>query len=209
MATKAQRRRWICPVCKSGKLAPSRPRKDDTRRYCLPCSDRSGRLVQRSCPSVERKAAAKSERRAQTKLHESARRCEGETLSGVHIPSAARVLWSLPVMRDARAEFGRSRQLPEIRIRRRSDGFTSGRAFPSQHRIVLSIGEGVSAVAIKELLLHELAHIVCPSREHHGSEFRRVLCQAATEAWGTTIRTGDARRVYDLDRLIRNELLSQ
>ena len=32
-------------------LAPSRPRKDDTKSYCIPCSERTGRLVRRVCPA--------------------------------------------------------------------------------------------------------------------------------------------------------------
>jgi hypothetical protein len=46
--------RWQCPKCGDGKLAPRRPRRNDTRRYCLPCSDKTGRLVQRQAPSLER-----------------------------------------------------------------------------------------------------------------------------------------------------------
>lgn len=34
--------RWECPHCKNVKLAPSRPRMKDVRRYCLPCSERQG-----------------------------------------------------------------------------------------------------------------------------------------------------------------------
>lgn len=47
--------RWVCPVCHVGKLAPSRPRKNDTRRYCLPCSGESTRLVERVAPALETK----------------------------------------------------------------------------------------------------------------------------------------------------------
>lgn len=46
-------RRWTCPTCGSGVLAPDAPRKDDARRYCLDCTARTGRLVQRACPALE------------------------------------------------------------------------------------------------------------------------------------------------------------
>lgn len=42
-------RRWVCPLCDEGKLAPERARRDDTRTYCLACSERTGRLVRRTC----------------------------------------------------------------------------------------------------------------------------------------------------------------
>ncbi len=54
-------RRWVCPTCGKGKIAPARPAIDDTRRFCLPCSETTGRLVSRHCPSLERE---QRERRA-------------------------------------------------------------------------------------------------------------------------------------------------
>lgn len=58
-------RRWICPVesCGSVKLAPERARLDDTRTYCLTCSEKTGRLVRRIAPVVEAKRAARAARR--------------------------------------------------------------------------------------------------------------------------------------------------
>lgn len=60
-------RRWTCPnECgEPGKLAPERARKDDTRTYCLPCSERTGRLVRRVCQAAEKKRAARAETRAE------------------------------------------------------------------------------------------------------------------------------------------------
>jgi len=46
--------RWVCPKCTAGTLAPSRPRRDDVRRYCLPCSSKTGRLVERESPARAR-----------------------------------------------------------------------------------------------------------------------------------------------------------
>jgi hypothetical protein len=54
--------RWLCPTCGDGKLAPRRPRKDDVRRYCLACSETTGRLVERTNPVIEKKRAASKER---------------------------------------------------------------------------------------------------------------------------------------------------
>jgi len=60
----AKRKRWVCPKCDDGLLAPSKPRMDDVRRYCLPCSEATGRLVQRTCLSKDRERQVKQEREA-------------------------------------------------------------------------------------------------------------------------------------------------
>jgi hypothetical protein len=50
---------WRCPLCDDGKRAPARMRRDNALRYCLTCSGKTGKLVERVCPS----AAAERERR--------------------------------------------------------------------------------------------------------------------------------------------------
>lgn len=50
---------WRCPLCNDGKRAPARMRRDNALRYCLSCTAKTGKLVQRVCPS----AAAERERR--------------------------------------------------------------------------------------------------------------------------------------------------
>lgn len=65
----AKRIRWECPHgLHPGVLASSRPRKNATARYCLPCSEEAGVLVERTAPALERKRNAKAavrEQRAQ------------------------------------------------------------------------------------------------------------------------------------------------
>ena len=62
---KPSRKRWVCPLCKDGHLAPSKPRKNNALRYCLPCSGKTGKLVERDCPALDtrrkKKADAKQE----------------------------------------------------------------------------------------------------------------------------------------------------
>lgn len=61
-------RRWACPNEKChepDKLAPERARTDDVRTYCLPCSERTCRLVRRVPPAVEKKREVASTRRAE------------------------------------------------------------------------------------------------------------------------------------------------
>lgn len=67
-------RRWSCPnSCgEPAKLAPERARTNDTRTYCLPCSERTGRLVRRVCEAAEKRRATKAETRAERAKRERA-----------------------------------------------------------------------------------------------------------------------------------------
>jgi len=51
--------RFACPRCGVGRLAPGKCRADDVRRYCLPCSQATGRLVRRVVPAREGARARK------------------------------------------------------------------------------------------------------------------------------------------------------
>lgn len=65
-------KRWSCPRCGVGGLAPARPARNDVRRYCLECSKTTGKLVERVCGAAERakeKSSARTvERRAVSKV---------------------------------------------------------------------------------------------------------------------------------------------
>lgn len=58
---KVKQYRWVCPECESAKHAPQAPRMNDVRRYCLPCSEATGYLVERTCPVLDAKRARKKE----------------------------------------------------------------------------------------------------------------------------------------------------
>ena len=57
--------RWKCEQCDHGLLAPSRPRKNDVRRYCLTCSAKRGILVERVAPALQKKSERKQIQRKQ------------------------------------------------------------------------------------------------------------------------------------------------
>lgn len=63
------KRRWVCPrECGGNVLAPGKMRRDDARRYCLGCTEKTGRLVARVCPALEReREQAREQRRAAEK----------------------------------------------------------------------------------------------------------------------------------------------
>lgn len=100
-------RRWVCPRCETGKLAPSKPRLDDTRRYCLPCSDKTGRLVKRACPTIEAKKEARqtaqAERAARVRAKQRTKRCAAQEAAR----ERKRALWEARPGVDLRAETAR------------------------------------------------------------------------------------------------------
>lgn len=59
--SKPKQHNWVCPECGSTKRAPSKPRANDVRRYCLPCSEATGYLVQRTCPVLDARREHKAE----------------------------------------------------------------------------------------------------------------------------------------------------
>ena len=63
---------WRCPACNTGTRAPERLDHLDVRRWCLRCSARTGKLVERSVPSRE----AEKARRADARKTQTAKRQE-------------------------------------------------------------------------------------------------------------------------------------
>lgn len=207
---KKQQKRWVCPTCGGGVLAPSRPRKDDVRRYCLPCSKKTGRLVERTCPSLEKVRAAKSEQvtarrvarekqdRAQARIErqqmrerirESAERAEHEAVAhrsvgGIDLLLEANRLWHLPYIKQQKKW---QPALPSIEFRRsESKTHTSGHCWGhgSRARIVITIGTDPHDPF--GTLLHEIVHAVLPDTNrhyHHDDRFWMTLRSAAREAW--------------------------
>ena len=77
-------RRYYCAICGTGRLAPSSASSDDVRVWCLPCSEKTGKLVRRwRCGSAaeakelakkrEERIARERERNARAKARETAR----------------------------------------------------------------------------------------------------------------------------------------
>lgn len=212
MTTTSKQHRWICPLCSKGVNGPQRPRRDDVRRYCLPCSAKTGRLVERTAPALER-ARAESRQRSAAKRATRTRTVKDTQLAArsagpFDLLAEAKRLWNLPVMVKQPRWVP---QLPEIEFRR-SRGTrgsspkvrTSGRCYGNgwHARIVLTIGS--DPVDALDTVLHELVHAVMPDDEHHGDRFWMVNRSAAREAWPTaTFRFNEpAATAYDKQRQI-------
>lgn len=182
--------RWACPNGCPAVLGSTRPRRDDVVRYCLTCSARTGRLVGRTAPVLER---ARQEQVARTKARDAAARGREQaavaaryTVAGVDLREALRVAWGLPVAREWRERSALPAQLPTFHVRRVQAFVGSyGYAWAYQHRIVVKcLNRDEAVVARLGTLLHELAHVLL--RGHggsaHGRTFR-VLLQRLHEEW--------------------------
>lgn len=215
-------RRWTCPNCETGILAPERPRRDDVRRYCLPCSQQTGRLVARSCPAVEKARAAQTERtrtkaaarrkqetaaarkerdRQQARAQATSERAERakqerRTYQGWDMIAEAERIW--PLM----AEYHHGKHIPTIDLRHSTRGGTTGRAWP--WRIVITAGGPLHEALW--VLIHELAHAAVNTRgENHGHDTVWADCyvKAARARWGTEHFTGiRAARGYAVDNYV-------
>lgn len=193
----ARRVRWECPNGCAAVLASTRPRRDDVARFCLACSAKSGRLVQRSAPALERQ---RSERRARTKEQAAAKR-EREVsraaarfcVGGLDLVAALYQAWSLPISREWRETRRLPSQVPGLHVRRVAMLVGSyGYAWPWQHRMVVKVCEGnarseltVEREKLRALgtLLHELAHILMrgSTERSHGPSFRVCLARLHAE----------------------------
>jgi hypothetical protein len=215
---KARTYRWVCPNCGAGKLAPSRPRKDDVRRYCLPCSERTGRLVERLSPSLERQRREATERRqkaakrkraskstARRKYRETAVQRAQEREQALGLPH--RLTWYIRTF--AKLETWREQALEDVDVKIRwSDRHyrgSSGHAKLGWGEVVMTIGPSATGAGALELLLHELAHQAAyrafPNvrQDHtwHGEEMKGLLIAAVEELTGLEVEAAvDAGHCY-------------
>ena len=180
---KPARTRWVCPNGCPAVLGPTRPRRDNIVRYCLACSAKAGKLVERTAPAMEKKSKASAERSsAKAKLkamREREREAAKWTVEGVDLRKALTKAMRLPSASHMRRE-------PGFTISRsRTKDYTTGRAWDTR-RIHLTIGVGESASRAVGVLLHELAHVACyRAGEDGGDASRRFAkrCHDLHDEW--------------------------
>lgn len=185
--SKPRMHRWVCPTCGGGALAPSRPRKDDVRRFCLTCSAKSGRLVERRCPSLEGKRAAKAEARKtaaeRAREREQARLTQRHTAAGIDVRDEWKRLCSLPYVKPL-LPTGRA---PQVTVAwSKVKDTTTGHARYSGVRVHFGFYPGVTPAEVKALLAHELAHVIAPTHGH-GEAFRRTFALVLWHGYGLPI----------------------
>jgi len=195
--TKPTKKRWVCPEGEHpGVLAPARLRRLDVRRYCLPCSEARGVLVERTCPAVERERERRGQNRARRAKRPTAkekrfaaarariqRRYEREHAAGVYVPSHFQAMLELPVISRALETLERPRPIVEVR-RRRVGTHTTGRAWHGSGRVVLTIPERCTWGQLATIVAHEIAHVCVADEEHHGPAWRSMFLAILAEGYG-------------------------
>ncbi len=205
-------RRWVCPRCKKGKIAPNSPATLDVRRWCLPCSEETGRLVERTCPARDRENARRAASRSATsrRRREAAERRDRDrhSFDGLDVRVETRRLLRLKAWNGHFT--GRTPPNVEV-VRSRTPG-TSGKAFPwgNSIRLIFEAGNDRGTEApettrrkrseLRALIAHELAHLVARiprprggsgRRAWHGQRWRELFRAAVAEETGVHIPTGD------------------
>ncbi len=189
----SKRYRWACETCGKGQLGSSRPPLDSVVRYCLPCSKKTGSLVKRTCPALERKRAAKLQRSAAKRSRKTERTREAETARWVvgrfDLRAEARKLCRLVKI-----------PLPKLERRFRARDYTTGRSWGG--RVVLTMPPGVSEHEALALLCHELAHEAADSG--HDQRWRSYFIDLC-EYYGCRV-VGAAASSQDLHELLAGGL---
>ena len=183
--TKTKRTRWVCPVCDDGKLGLTRPRKDNIIRYCLPCSEESGKLVERVTPSLDKKRGTQADK-AKAKRDAKAKREAKRQKKKTHL-----TLWDeggriveLDVEKTVRdfAEKACVGRYFKLTWNRRSDNQNTGRA--NENHVHLSIGSR-SLEAFCKVAAHELGHCKAGGYAGHSNKWRDAYEDICAKLWDT------------------------
>ncbi len=180
---KAKRYRWQCPQCKKSVLGGSRPRKDSIVRFCLPCSKKTGYLVERSCPTLEakrqlKKAAAK-EKAERVKTKKCKKEDETKYLyCGWDLrEELKRLVWVA-----TKLGYDCSLTADDMTVSWRKKGeYTTGRAW--QDRIHLTLYEHCTPAKAIAVLAHEVAHSATPDDAHHSFVWQKCFLALVEETY--------------------------
>lgn len=214
-----RRVRWECPSGKHpGVLGSTRPRMNATVRYCLPCSEAEGFLVERVAPALENERAARTatvekrqaqrEQRKRTAAQQqnvlTVREADGSH-GEVNIKQTLEQMMRLPALRNYAEQacpYVRL-QAPAVTLRRSATkSYSSGHAPYYNWRFVVTAAVDPTREDFEELLLHELLHLLMPG-EHHNQRYRARLALAAREWWpGLTVKASDHNSCHGMDQAI-------
>jgi hypothetical protein len=197
-------RRWACPeALHPGVLAPGKLRKIDIRRYCIPCSQTKGVLVERVAPAVERaseKEAAKY------------------TFDGVDMRKEFVRLKRLRCWE----RWGVTSWIERLDLRlarRRRGAHITGHHWNGRGYITVTGADSARWFEVSVVILHEMMHeaqyrmglqrvVGRKTRAVHDEAFHDHLRVAAQQAYGVTDllslyhASGGRGRAYSMDRAI-------
>ena len=210
--------RWKCDICNHGLLAPTKPRINDVRRYCLPCSSKTGKLVERVAPSLEKqrtakKAAAKKRNVAKratvakrTAPAKAQQRVDAQRAKMIH--NEAEKIWKLM------QPYHKGKPLPKIKIvRGKNWGSQYGHAGFNYIQVNVDRSQSVGrSKRVWEVLAHELCHIAVPpiyrngARDVHSREFYQCLKDVWQRRWKCEISFASVSTWgYSVDYIIQRQ----
>ena len=226
--------RWKCPTCGHGLLAPTRPRRNDVRRYCLPCSSKAGVLVERVAPALDAQRAARDvarrerERKARERERDRKHRANNTPRKvaqrkwstvgeyGMNLERETARLWKLlakmpPTMLKASTTISRvtHNKPPKVVL------FKKGWRVDDQQRVWHSgtlLGQAHQSGLIKvapnvswETLAHEIIH--CAGYRGHDRAFYSALKWLTETRFKTSIDYSKVTRYgYAVDRMIEQQI---
>lgn len=212
--------RWKCEHCESGVLAPTKPRRNDVRRYCLPCSQRTGKLVERFAPSLQTQrtkrqaiVAKKTDRKREQIKNEkqqqrAAQRCDAQRRQIIH--AEAKRIWKYM------EEYHNGKPLPRINIAK-GRGSQMGHATYWANSIQINVDavqDKYSSKRVWQVLAHELAHcaqppVTKPGSKNHDSHHRKFyycLRDAFQKRWKCEISFHEVSTWgYSVDHIIMKQ----
>ncbi len=217
-------KRWLCPNGCGGKLAPERPRKNDVRRYCLRCSEKTGYLVERTCTSLERKrdaakeqqkkkAAGKRRALSRQRATKKERARERRFIMGHDVQALCKRWYKLKSWAPYRSMPSRPPKLA-IRLSSTKSYLTAHAQVGGRHRITMTVPSDwveptpQRVAQVLMTIVHELAHLFVPPDAWHDERFNRCLCTAVHAIWGSAV-SGDVisgEPGYRLSRLFEKKL---
>jgi hypothetical protein len=212
--------RWKCELCNNGLLAPSKPRMNDVRRYCLPCSASTGKLVQRVSPTLEKQRVAKQAASRKKNVAKRAtvakrtapiktqKRIDAQRSKMIH--NEAERIWKLM------QPYHNGKPLPRIIIARGKNwGSQGGHAQRYSNEIQVNVDRDQSPNRSKrvwEVLAHELCHKAVPpiyrngSTDVHSREFYHCLRHAWQKRWKCEISFATVSTWgYSVDHIIQRQ----
>lgn len=203
----ARRTRWVCPECGDGRLGPTKPRKNNVVRYCLPCSEKAGVLVERETPALTKRREAQAEAaKAKRVKREQRRKATEHARTHVTLWDAAGRIVEVNPDEAIREIAKRAGIRPPRFTWNRRKGGTSGRAWPG-YRVHLSIG-GRSLENFCSIAAHELAHFNIAGHHGHNDRWRDEYERICRVVWGVHpgYRGDVAHHRYAIDPVIQEKL---
>jgi len=209
------RRRWACPTCEHTHLAPGGMRKVNLLRYCVPCSQQAGKLIERVCAAAERKRSAGKARSA---VKQSAKRKRVAGKRAAHKAARSRVVHGVNCRAEVARQINKAEIFAPLRGRRittevdwRKGRGRLGYAVGSW-RIVVYGNRARSADCVRQTITHELVHCLNVRTEGwpedlggrrivHGERFKRTLVEAARQLYRVDVGWAE-RAVWRLDSKI-------